>query len=231
MTRSNTLDLVGDGDEDDLLEEIEASFGVEIEGEDAEGLLTVGDLQDLLVQKLEANDARRSVCLTAAAFYRLRKAISSTSARRVIVPGTRLDRSLVGRDYQDWRQEVESRCGLRLPAGQVGYLGTLLLFLLFFGGPVVAAVLTNMFGAWGLAALVAWPLIGPLLSVLPDGRPALCHDVGALARAVTCLNYRALSDELGSRHRDDVLVAIDGVIRDATGFDGAVDRCTTFFAR
>ncbi len=230
MAKGNTLDLVGDGDEIDLLEEIESAFGVEIEAEQAEGLLTVGDLQDLLVRKLGARDGRRRACLTAAAFYRLRKAISGASGHWAILPGTRLDRSLVGRNYEDWCDKIESRCGLRLPAGQAGCLWTPLFLLLFFGSPIAAVVLTHTFGAWGLAALVAWTLAIPSLRLPRGVCPTDCPDVGALARVVASLNYRALSDELGSRHRDDIYAALEGIVRITTGFDGAVDRRTTFFA-
>ena len=231
MTCGNTLNLVGDGDEIDLLEEVEAAFSVKIEAKEAEELLTVGDLQDVLLRKLDANEARRSACLTAVAFYRLRTAISEVSGAKGIIPSTLLNRSLLGLDYEKWAATIEARCGLELPIGRAGVLTTLLFVALFFGSPVAAATLGKSVGAWGLLPLLGWLLIYPLFRFMPALRPSYCKDAGSLARAVAGLNYRSLSHEFGSRHPDDVLLALVAVLRNFTGFSRPVDRRTTFFAQ
>ena len=49
----NTLDLLGDGDEVDLLQESEEVFGVRFEQEDVADLVNLGQLRDLIGRKLD----------------------------------------------------------------------------------------------------------------------------------------------------------------------------------
>ncbi len=232
MVGRNTLDLVGDGDDTDLIEEIEASFGIELEDGETETLKTIGDLQDVLVRKLGASDRRREGCLTAAAFYRLRRAVSDVEGCQDIAPATPLDSHLVGSDYGKWREEVARRSGLRLPVGEAGPLVTVVFLLLFFGSPIAAAIFCFCFvyGPWGLLALAGWALLRPSCRLRPDLAPSEHPDLGSLARVVVCLNYRKLSDALGSRHPDDIFIALEGIVRHTIDFDGTIDRRTSFFA-
>ena len=50
-TPPNTLGLGGDGDETDLLEDVERAFSIRLEQRDAERLISMGDLEILLAAK------------------------------------------------------------------------------------------------------------------------------------------------------------------------------------
>lgn len=231
MTEHNTLDLVGDGDELDLLWDVEAAFEVKIDNEEAEQIFTIGDLRDVLLRKLGADgERRRSACLTAVAFYRLRRAIADHSGRGGVTPATLLDRSLVGADYRRWKRAIETRCGLELPSGEAGLVERWLFVFLVLTGTVASFALVKLFSIWGLLALFGWLPLYPLVRFLPSSRPAFCPDAGSLAREVAGLNYLSLKGEFGGRYPEDVLMALIAVVRNATGFSGPLDRKTTFFA-
>lgn len=54
--QKNSLYFAGDGDDIDIIIDIERTFEIEITDDEAETILNVGDLQDLLLSKLSSND-------------------------------------------------------------------------------------------------------------------------------------------------------------------------------
>ena len=62
----NTVNMVGDGDDVDIVLDIEKTFGIQITEAEAEKIRTVGELYDLVCSKvdLEAN----GICLSGRAF-------------------------------------------------------------------------------------------------------------------------------------------------------------------
>lgn len=225
----NSLHLVGDGDDVDILYNIEAAFDVTISDEEAENLFTLGQLHDLLVSKLNASDTRRSACVTAVSFYRLRRALIEITGKMDICPATRLDRIFPGGRIGRNSKEIEKHTGMRLPQSELGGVASLLLLIVFFGTPVIAA-LSGFFliGDWGWAVLLVWLVIVPLLRFAPYRAPARCIDVGSLTKAMAGLNHGLLSTGLGVNHRYDVWNALVEVIKDYTGGDRPLDRETTF---
>lgn len=139
------LDLVGDGDELDLIVAIEESFDVRWDGR-AETCRTLGDVAAWLETEFAARPAGEK-CASAMAFHRLGRAIGGGP----FSPGSRLSRVLVGERHRAWN-ELAAKVGLRLPQLQFAGLGTL--------------------GTWSLlAAIVALPgLVVGLPLVVP---PAL----------------------------------------------------------
>jgi hypothetical protein len=70
----NTLGLVGDLDDVELVELVERAFDITFSPREMEQILTVGEFYDLLLTKIPPNGADRQ-CASAMAFYRLRSAL------------------------------------------------------------------------------------------------------------------------------------------------------------
>ena len=233
MERSgNTLNLVGDGDEIDILEHIEAVFGVTFSDAEAVQCETVGTLYELLAAKLDASNERRPVCFTAVSFYRLRRALYAVTGVRGIGPKTRLDDLFPGGRIGAAAKVLKERTGMELPDPELGTIAGAVFLILFWGCPVLAIALSEFaaFDGAGYVWIAGWALIYPLVRYARYRAPAFCTDAGGLARAMAGLNHRRLSTEFGVSHRDDVWNALVEVCRNGTRFSGPIDRETRFFA-
>src|SRR5690348_12074284 len=86
MNMKDTLDLVGDGDELDVVVDVERTFGIKLTGEEAERTRTVGQLYDLIEVKYPNSGSGTLACLSRTAFYRLRRAVKAIGATDKITP-------------------------------------------------------------------------------------------------------------------------------------------------
>ena len=76
MTKdSNCLNLVGDGDDIDVLRAIEEAFRIRISDQEAACCETFGQLFEVVSSKLDITEPRRLGCPTTLAFFRLRAAL------------------------------------------------------------------------------------------------------------------------------------------------------------
>ena len=71
----NTLDLDPEWGAIDLLEEVEASFGITLEDAVVERIATVGELYDAICNLTPAWDDQQGSCASSVTFYRLRRAL------------------------------------------------------------------------------------------------------------------------------------------------------------
>jgi hypothetical protein len=78
---ANCLNLVGDGDDIDVLYAIEKTFGVKLSDAEAVHCETVGQLYDVVSSKLNMPEVRNLRCPTALAFFRLRAALRRLAGR------------------------------------------------------------------------------------------------------------------------------------------------------
>ena len=78
-----SLDLVGDGDELELIEDVEEIFAIKFADAELEACRTAGDLNDIVWRHLsEHADASNSRCMSAMAFHALRRSLVSAGAGR-----------------------------------------------------------------------------------------------------------------------------------------------------
>lgn len=184
-------DVVGENTWE-LFEAIERSFGVEL-----------GDYRDLagipiseLAERLNdlADYPTREKCLSAVAFYRLRRAVERISVvpAKSIRPATPLREVLPWNNRRKRWKELEEDTGLTLPrlalSGWSFWLCLLLpgALLIFAKGTYALAI------GWPSLLLVSFGLsIFALWSCLPLARafPASCATVGGLAKSLVALNY------------------------------------------
>lgn len=202
---ANSLDLDPEWGAIDLLEEVEAAFGIKIADEEAERCETVGDLYKIVCSRSPDWDAQGGYCGSSMVFYRIRRTLSPHD-KRAIVSNTAL--VTTGLSPSRLFKKLKVDTGLRLPAYHLTWLGLTGGFLLV--GGVIAAIVALLAGLWlvcGAAALIA--LAGlPLLRLDPGSLPAGIGTVGDLVRRAVPLNAAKLKDS-GVRPADrwSVLVA------------------------
>ena len=83
---TDSLHLVGDGDDVEVVEWVERVFGISISNRETQETLTVGQLFDLIEAK--CGTSATEMCLSQVAFYRLRRALRELGAASAIEPAT-----------------------------------------------------------------------------------------------------------------------------------------------
>lgn len=201
MEAPNTLGLDDDLDGAEVLQSLEASFGVKFRRSEAESCWTVGDLYTLLQSHLIRDDPVGSGCASAMAFYRLRRTIAKTSRLTRLSPTTPLKdvSTLPPRALFD---HIRADTRMRLPHLEfsgVGWFGVVLLSGGVIGLLMAVGNLPNWKAFSGLAAV-----LGAVLMRRDRGRfPQACQSLGDLARMVAGLNFGALmAAGAGCREKD-----------------------------
>lgn len=239
----NSLHLVGDGDDVDVVVDVEATFNIEISDSEADATYTVGALYDLIEMKCGGEPTQ--VCHTQRAFYRLRRALTEMGADRPIAPETKIDVVVATRPRalaRSW-YELSRRSGLQLPpletpsfgVGLVSGLTSPAIGILFTIVAFAASVSWNLGyhrgSAWLIALVVmacflaCWHVIYSATRHIPQRLRAL----GDLAKEAAGHSYPSLND-----HRtcsaDDRWQALVAILRDISGHKGPITRETTFIA-
>ena len=195
----NTIGLDDDLDDVELLRELQAVFDIAFSPEEAWTLVTVGDVEALLLRRIPANEADRK-CASAMTCYRLRAALARLGHGERLAPAAALPGLARGRVRAKLKQ-LERESGLRLPVAPATRLGCLVACAGFIAMTVGALWLQPAFpalivgGALGLfIALIMLRFIDP--GQLPDS----CATLAGLARAAAVLNHGRLI-RAGARHR------------------------------
>lgn len=203
---ANSLDLDPEWGAIDLLEEVEATFDIEISKKEAERCCTVGDLYGVLCAHVPEWDDQQGRCGSSIVFYRLRRSLSP-SDKRGVMPSTLL--ASIGLPPRRLFEKLAVGTELRLPNLELTWLGITGDFLLV-GGMVAAmvALLTKHFMIGGVLILIA--VVGlPLLRQDPGRFPAGMLTIADLVRRTVPLNS-TIVEEAGGRPADrwSILVAL-----------------------
>jgi acyl carrier protein len=211
----------------EMVMETEETFGIKIADEEAERCITVGDFLACVLSHLPVGPRGR--CLTAAGFYRLRRALTEALGvqRRDVRPKTRLA------DLLPWPkgrraawERVKKIAGVKIPELDrpkwvwnlihLGVLPNLLLSVVVAGpalGPVWAFVI------W-LALMVPYYAIAVCLTrPLAQCFPARCVTVGDAARQVLMHNYTPFLRGQDAANWQDVWHTLRGIISEQLGID------------
>jgi len=196
---SNTIGLDDDLDDVELLRELEAVFDIAFSPEEAWPLVTVGDVEALLLRRIPAYEADRK-CASAMACYRLRAALARLGHGQKLAPAAALPGLARGRVRAKLKQ-LERESGLRLPAAPATRLGCLV---------ACAGFVTTIAGAFWLLpvgpALVGGGALGLFVAFVmlrfidPGQPPESCATLAGLAKAAAVLNHGRLI-RAGARHR------------------------------
>jgi hypothetical protein len=222
-----TLGLGGDGDDVELVAELEKAFDLKLSNDEAAGFFKVGELFDLLKRKMDAGEANRK-CASAMAFYRIRRALHELGADVGRSPSAGL--SLLHRMYtKSFVKSLGERSGLRLPrpeSGPIGMTGIAVVLIAFFAG-IVALVLA---GAAGLVLLVAGFVVGWILMRIDEGRlPTNCRTLGDLAVRTAALSYGRLVKQGADARDGPMWKALSEILADFAGVPPDQIGRETFF--
>ena len=177
-----SLNLVGDGDDLDLIEDIEKSFQIKLQDEEVEQWRTVGDIYRCLLAKIEASKEHQTKCAGQMAFYVVREILNELVPAAKITPETNFA-DLKLKNHEKIPELLVQKYDLWTPAispSGWGCLGILLVWLI--GGMWLYA---NEFSLWYLTILIILGIAASLF-VMPkkfDGT------VGAFAMKLAGLNY------------------------------------------
>jgi hypothetical protein len=201
---TNSLGLDDDLDGVELVQNLEKAFEIQIADSEAESILTVGQLYDLLLQKIPANESNRK-CASAMAFYRLKRALKGLGYEAPS-PSTGLS-FLEGRGAKISFKKLEHETGLRLPRPELsygGFFGCLAVVIIFCVVLGFSAFLHRRYfsGINGFTVVVVFIVVGwGILYFDPGKLPKSCSTLGGLARKVAALNYGRFI-KTGANHRD-----------------------------
>lgn len=223
----NSVGIVGDGDDVELIEYFEAVFEITFSNEEAESIGSLGEAYDTICSKLPTNPEQRSKCLTAMAYYRLNRALCDHGK---IHPAIRIEVSSA-MTPKSFQKQLEERSKLRLDflTRASSWVVTLafLQFTTWIAGPVIFS---------GFSALVASLLIFAISHTLwriaeqSDKRVWIFEGtIGDLSRRASETNIGKLI-LLGGNWKDaDIWQSMTSIIQDFTGYPaGKMTPETTF---
>ena len=192
---ANTLGLDDDLDGVELVQDVEAAFGVALTNAEASALYTVGDIYGLLRDRVSSSEATGR-CATAMAFYRLRRVFSDLNIdSRTIRPDTQVE-SLTPLAPKALLKQINFLSGLRVPQARLTWLGVTGGLSIFAGFVSVSA--PNSRALLVAVAGVVYRSRGDIASPRPRQTPSDCQTFGGLSRKVAGLNFGEMAAEGGS---------------------------------
>jgi hypothetical protein len=217
-----------DEDTCELLQTIEASFGVKFTEDDLVRAVDIRALADCVYKKLMHPMSEK--CLSAATFYRLRRTfVSLFSAQRAdITPQTSLAKLLPWKVRKKRWRRVQDHLRYALPMLGMPYwelaLSIVLVAVFFtlpaFGWHRLASYAGSMSGLFTfIASLCLWVVVWVLLSPLAREFPSGCETFGDLTKLTLARNYGRISAEYGVSSDQEVLDLLCHLIAAEEGLD------------
>jgi len=206
----DSLGLSGDGDDIDLIEAIERSFGLQLKNEPADWY-TVGDIYQHLLGTIEASDNNQQKCSGQMAFYSVRRALNKLAPNIKITPKTNFS-ELGLRNHKPLQTLLANEGGLVAPSAAVsgpGCLGVILMWVaaaIWLHNSDRSAGLMILFIIAGVAAI-------PLFPVKFEGT------IGEFSLAVAELNYAYFVAKGARSNPQRLWEALGHVIHHETDFN------------
>jgi hypothetical protein len=213
----------------ELIMEIEEAFDISIPDDRASAMLTVGDVYEFILEKTADSTLKSSTCLTAAAFYDLRRHVRSLGlSHSTIRPKTQLDQAIPMTGRQASWQALSSQMDLRFPRlGRPSWLVLLICMLVavvasasfrgFAQHNVVAGIIAAVvFGVSSSALLI---LLTQPFAVYPA---STCSTIRDLVTNLVATNYNTLATRYSTRNPTDVWNALQLIVAEQLGVDRSV---------
>lgn len=210
----------------ELVMEIEEAFDISIPDDRASKMLTVGDVYEFILEKTADSTLKSSTCLSAAAFYDLRRNVRSLGlSHSEIRPKTKLDRviPLIGR--RTYWQNLSSRMDLRFPRlGRPSWLALLNCMLVAivvyasFLGFAQQNVVASIFAA-GVLGVISSVILMYLTQPFAIYPASTCSTVRDLVTNLVAINYNTLATRYSTRNPTDVWNALQLIVAEQLGVD------------
>lgn len=221
-----SFDLVGDGDDVDILVEVERLFGIDIGDDEATKIYTFQNLVDLVEAK--TNNAGAATCLLAHAFRQVRD--SGVGVGKTCRPSSRLDALFALNEGYDPIRKLSDGSGLDLNVTQefapvLGISATCWFCAMTFAFVSVSIWFSDFWVISGMSALAI--AIG---SRWPTQMPSGISTLGDLVRVSFANNYNRLRSRYGEGNIADRRTVVEAICREISGYYGPVTARTTFIA-
>ncbi len=195
---------IDDDDAVDVIIEIESRFGIKFSDQEAEQILSFGDLYEAVARKLPFR--RTFKCHTQMAFYRLSDVLEDLQSDQDLRPSSSLediiDQNKMIANQKELFHHIASKADLRLP--QLGLsMKAKFAWIFVLVGAFCSLVLIAM-GKWYAWPMLAMVLLVSCFSFITDSGRAHQQTLGDLAREVASLNYGKLVAK-GGRHNTETL--------------------------
>ncbi len=213
----------------ELVMEIEEAFDISIPDDRASKMLTVGDVYEFILEKTADSTLKSDTCLSAAAFYELRKHVRSLGlSDSKIRPKTKLDCVIPFIGRRTYWQNLSSRMDLRFPRlvrpSWLVLLNCMLIaivvsssFLGFSGQNLVSGiVVATAFGCISTAVLM---LLTRPFAIYPA---AGCSTIRDLVTNLVAINYNTLATRYSTRSQTDIWNALQLIVAEQLGVDRSV---------
>jgi hypothetical protein len=231
----------------ELVISVEEAFGISISDEEACRVQTVGQLYWTVTQKVKQQ--RTQDCLTARAFYRLRKALIAVTGcdRRAVRPDSRVDELFPKRTRRQGWPEVAARLGMRRLPGLClskrlhGFLTFAVLAMAALLGYCLIAWIFPRFpndGAYWLAILLAWAVLVLLPSAIcanhfsrPYANELPAIHAGDLAKRLLQEKYSTFAAEANAANEKELWHSLLYIVAEQFGVPPTDLREGTEFVR
>lgn len=210
----------------ELVMEIEDAFDISIPDDQASKMLTVRGLYEFILQKTAHSDLESKACITAAAFYELRRHMRSIGLIQTdIRPKTKLEDALPLMGRRSYWQTLSSMMDLRFPRlRRPSWLSRLNCFIVilvvagsFLGfahlAPVVRILAALVVGIGAAATL--WLLTQPY-AIYPA---ATCSTIRDFVTSIVAINYTTLATRYSTRSPTNVWNALQLIVAEQLGVD------------
>jgi len=210
----------------ELVLEIEEAFDISIPDDRASRMQTVGDVYDFILEKTADSTLASRTCLTAVAFYELRRQLRSLGlAESRFRPKTRIDRviPLIGRRYY-WHA-LSSKMDLRFPRLERPSWLTLLNCILvavlvsasflFFARPNLATGIALSIVVGGTSGAALHFLTIPF-AIYPA---SICLTIRDLVTNLVVLNYNKLASRYSTQSPTDIWNALQLIVVEQLGVE------------
>jgi acyl carrier protein len=210
----------------ELVMEIEEAFDISIPDDRASKMLTVGDVYEFILVQTADSTLKSSTCLTATAFYELRRQLRSLGLpHSEMRPKTRLDHviPLIGR--RTYWQTIGSRMDVRLPRlGRPSWLTLLICMLVAivmsasFLGFAQQSLAAGIFAAvvFGVSSTAMLMFLTRPFAIYPA---ANCSTIRDLVTNLVAINYDNLATRYSTRNPTDIWNALQLIVAEQLGVD------------
>jgi acyl carrier protein len=210
----------------ELIMEVEDAFDFKIPDDNASQIITVGDLYDYILELKRDTVSPRNVCLSAATFYLIRRAVCAElgSNPKSIRPQIRLDSTFPQKRRRSFWAELQTAINLKLPRlARPKWLVAIAASLSIAASAWIGFLVSPRWGHNGAVGtfLVALFASGVLAAVITSPfqtqfRPAFSTYRG-LSQVVLAHNYVTLSQRFNSWNPTDVWEAMKVIIVEQLG--------------
>jgi hypothetical protein len=182
----DTLGLLGDGDELQLIYDIERVFDITFTKAELEDSRTVGDIENAVWHHLLAKAPEQNRCATASAFYELRRVLGSGGQCRKFAPAMPL--ATLDLSPAAISALVSNATGLtlRFPATKISSGGLWMILIGILPGMIAA---TNLSSMPLLVGAIGFILLGSLAIRFDTGSFGEAQTLGDAARELVNQNF------------------------------------------